>query len=201
MKRKILGCLLFVFAVLLVGCQGEEVKQETPKEVAENFVHTLYDIDYKVWAPQFEEYLDSLDGYYEKMKLLIAEEKEEEVGLLNQEQFQSIQELYRDLANYMHPDTFEDSLTKNSFSEPRQACFDYQANSRVVSIEYDETFSDEQSVGYFVTVNYEISLLHEDTKKEVKQNLNVMIKKQEDNSWKMTAVTMSAIDPIVFDRK
>lgn len=201
MKRKVLGYLLFVFTVLLVGCQGQESKQDTPKEVAENFVQTLYEVEYEVWGPKFETYNISLQEFYEAIKGLTSEENKSEFEALNQEQAQRGKELYSDLEQYMSPTAFEDSITKNRFSEPRQACFDYQANSKVISVEYDETVSDEESAGYYITVDYEISLINEDVKQEVTQTLNVLLKKQEDNSWKIKELIMGEMSPIVIDGK
>lgn len=201
MKRRALGCLLFVLTIWLVWCQGKEVKQETPKDVAKNFVHTLFNVEYEDWSPKFEAYRVSSQEFYEEIKELTSEENKSEVEDLYEEQVQRVKELYSNLRAYMTPTAFEDSITKNNFLEARNTCFEYQANSKVISLEYHETVSDEQSAGYYMTVNYEISLINEDVKRETSQTLNVLLKKQEDNSWKITELIMGEMQPIVIDGK
>lgn len=162
----------------MVGCQVIEVRQETPKDVVESFIHTWYDVDYQEWEPQYTEYLDSLKVYQEEIKVLFNDDKAGDIESLYQSHIQEVQEWYSNLGKYMSLSTFEEAvLLKTSVLEPRQSCFNYQADSRVTSISYDETFKDEESVGYLISLHYEITPLNGEAKMKFKQSLNLMMKK------------------------
>lgn len=73
--------------------------------------------------------------YQEEIKSLFNEDKADDIESLYQSHIKEIQKMYSNLGKYMSLSTFEEVvLSKDSFSDPRQTCFNYQADSRTISI-------------------------------------------------------------------
>ncbi|MGL4372484.1 MAG: hypothetical protein ACRCS6_01785 [Turicibacter sp.] len=181
MRRKLLGCLLLIFSLVLCACQNVELD---PKETADAFLTSWFNIDFLEMNPRYEAYTTYLEDIIPEQALTIGDEPS-----------QKFKELHGELLSFITDEAYESAINKNLLTHPLVKSMTLKADSTLTNMDYEELYKDEESVGYGVTVNFELTPINGDPSLQAIDYITLNMKKI-DNSWKVIGLTVKKIKPL-----